>query len=343
MIAVVGTGSWGTTLAVVLARSGHETALLARSAAEAAELRTAGENRRFLPGVRLPAELLITDSASGALRGRRLILLVVPAQTMRRNLLALRPHLPPDAILLSCTKGLELETSQRMSEVIQDVLGPGASGRVAALSGPNLAPEVARGMPTATVVSARDERVAAFVQSEVRVPHLRIYTNADLIGVELAGALKNVIALGAGICDGLGYGDNAKAAFLTRGLAEIARLGMAMGANPLTFAGLAGIGDLVATCASRLSRNRHVGEELGLGRTLAEIQAGMAQVAEGVPTTAAAKELGQQYGVELPIVEQMHAVLFQGASPRVAVGELMTRDRKDELTGMVARTRGGQT
>lgn len=342
MIAVVGTGSWGTTLAAVLARSGHQTALLARSEGEAHELIAVGENRRFLPGLRLPSELLITASAEEALAGCRLVILVVPAQTMRRNLIALRPHLPAEAVLLSCAKGLEIGTSQRMSEVIQDVVGPSASARVAVLSGPNLAPEVARGMPTATVVSAHDDRVATFVQTELRLPHLRVYTNADLIGVELAGALKNVIALGAGICDGLGYGDNAKAAFLTRGLAEIARLGMAMGANPLTFAGLAGIGDLVATCASRLSRNRHVGEELGHGRRLAEIQAGMAQVAEGVPTTAAAKQLAAQYGVEMPIVEQMHAVLFAGASPRVAVGELMTRDRKDELTGMVHPPRGGQ-
>jgi glycerol-3-phosphate dehydrogenase (NAD(P)+) len=342
MITVVGTGSWGTTLAAVLARSGHTTSLLARSEAEASELRSARENRRFLPGLPLPPGLLITSLADEALSGCRLVMLVVPAQTMRRNLVALRDHLPHDAALLSCTKGLEIETSQRMSEVIQDVLGPSAGGRMAALSGPNLAPEVARGLPTATVVSALDERLATFVQSELHVPHVRVYTNVDLIGVELAGALKNVIALGAGFCDGMGYGDNAKAAFLTRGLAEMARLGVAMGANPLTFAGLAGVGDLVATCASRLSRNRHVGEELGRGRRLVEIQAGMAQVAEGVPTTAAAKRLAAQYGVEMPIVEQMHAVLFAGASPRVAVDELMTRDPKDELTGMVNPPRGGR-
>jgi glycerol-3-phosphate dehydrogenase (NAD(P)+) len=342
MIAVIGTGSWGTTLGVVLARSGHRASLLAQSEFEATTLRAAGENRRFLPGLTLPPQLLITASADEALCECRLVILVVPAQTMRRNLIALRPYLPVDAVLVNCAKGLEIGTSQRMSEVIVDVLGTSAGGRVAALSGPNLASEVARGLPTATVVSAREERIATFVQTQLHVPHLRVYTNSDLVGVELAGALKNVIALGAGICDGLGYGDNAKAAFLTRGLAEIARLGMAMGANPLTFAGLAGIGDLVATCASRLSRNRHVGEELGRGRPLAEIQADMAQVAEGVPTTAAAKLLAARYSVEMPIVEHMHAVLFGGASPQVAVSELMTRDRKNELTGMVNPAKGGQ-
>ncbi|MHB1130760.1 MAG: NAD(P)H-dependent glycerol-3-phosphate dehydrogenase [Chloroflexota bacterium] len=340
MIAIVGTGSWGTTLAIALAQEGHNVTLLARSEDEAQALREAGENRRFLPGTRFPESLVLTGDAGKALAGRQLVLLVVPAQTMRQNARRLRPHLGEEQVLVSCAKGLELATGRRMSEVLQDELGASASTRIAALSGPNLSGEVARGLPTATVVAARDERVAQFVQEELRLSKLRVYTNPDLIGVELAGALKNVIALGAGICDGLGYGDNAKAALLTRGLAEIARLGLAMGANPLTFAGLAGVGDLMATCASRLSRNRHFGEELGRGRPLAEIQTSMDQVAEGVPTTAAAKQLANRFGVEMPIAERMYAVLFSGASPRAAVAELMTRDPKDELAGMIAKPRG---
>lgn len=337
MITVVGTGSWGTTLAVVLARSGHETVLLARSQAEAAELRARAENRRFLPGIQLPPQLLLTASAEEAMGRARMVLLVVPAQKMRAQLAALRQHLPPEAVYVSCAKGLELPSGRRMSEVIREELGQAAASQTAALSGPNLAAEVARGLPTATVVAAPDEQVARFVQQNLAIPRLRVYTNTDLLGVELAGALKNIIAVGAGICDGLGFGDNAKAAFLTRGLAEIARLGLALGANPLTFAGLAGVGDLMATCASRLSRNRYVGEELGKGRSLAEIQAEMTMVAEGVPTTAAAKQLAESLRVEMPITEKMFAVLFAGASPREAVGELMMRDRKDELDGIIRR------
>ncbi len=334
MITVVGTGSWGTTLAIVLARSGVDTVLLARSEELARELRSAGENRRFLPGVGFPDGLVVTASPAAAFAGRQVVLLVVPAQRMRENVAALRPFIPADAVIVSAAKGLELETCLRMSEVIISELGPAAAGRVAALSGPNLAPEVAAGLPTATVVAAADERVAALVQTKLRIPHVRIYTNSDLVGVELGGALKNIIALGAGICDGLGYGDNAKAAFLTRGLAEIARLGAAMGANLLTFAGLAGIGDLVATCASRLSRNRYVGEELGRGRSLAQIRAGMTMVAEGVTTTVAARSLARRYGVEMPITEGLYRVLFEGRSPRDGVNELMMRDLKGELAGM---------
>jgi len=332
MIAVVGTGAWGTTLAVVLARSGIPSLLLAR-AAEAAELRATHENRRFLPGVRLPDNLTVVDSAA-ALADCGIVLLVVPAQRMRENVAALRPHLPAATIVVSAAKGLEVGTGKRMSQVIREELGPAHQSRIAALSGPNLALEVAAGLPTATVVAAADERVATVVQGELRLPRLRVYTNADLVGVELCGALKNIIALGAGVCDGLDFGDNAKAAFLTRGLAEITRLGVAMGANPLTFAGLAGVGDLVATCASKLSRNRHVGEQLGRGQSLAQIQERLGHIAEGVPTTAAAWRLARQYDVEMPITEKMYAVLFAGASPREAVSELMMRDPKGELAGI---------
>ncbi|MDA8217522.1 MAG: NAD(P)-dependent glycerol-3-phosphate dehydrogenase [Dehalococcoidales bacterium] len=335
MIAVVGTGSWGTTLAAVLARSGIETTLLARTAAVADELSAKRENRRFLPDVALPANLKVTHLPEVALPDQHVVMLVVPAQRMRENVLAIRPFLPSEGVIVSAAKGLEVQSGSRMSEVIREELGSAWGGRIAALSGPNLAREVARGLPTATVVAAADEHVARFVQTELQVPHLRVYTNSDLVGVELAGAMKNIIALGAGICDGLGFGDNAKAAFLTRGLVEIARLGITMGANPLTFSGLAGLGDLVATCASKLSRNRHVGEQLGRGRRWVDIQPEMTQVAEGVPTTAATRAIARANGVEMPITEKMFDVLFEGASPREAVGELMTRDRKGELAGIV--------
>ncbi|MHB1006265.1 MAG: NAD(P)H-dependent glycerol-3-phosphate dehydrogenase [Chloroflexota bacterium] len=335
MITVVGTGSWGTTLAVALTGEGVDTTLLARSPEEAAALASAGENVRFLPGVAFPSALKVSGNPAAALAERQLILLVVPAQRMRENLRALSGYIPESALLVSAAKGLELGSCKRMSEVIVEELGGSAASRVAALSGPNLACEVAAGLPTATVVAAADEQTAVLAQSALRLPRVRVYTNTDLIGVELAGALKNIIALGAGICDGLGYGDNAKAAFLTRGLAEIARLGVAMGANPLTFAGLAGVGDLVATCASRLSRNRYVGEQLGQGKSLTEIEAGMSQVAEGVTTTAAARALAQRYRVEMPITEKMYEVLFAGGTPREGVVELMMRDQKGELAGMM--------
>ena len=335
MIAVVGTGSWGTTLAITLAGGGVDTTLLARTAEEAVALTSACENVRFLPGIALPPNLKVSGDPSSALAGREIVLLVVPAQRMRENVRLLRGYLPKKALLVSATKGLEVGSCKRMSEVIAEELGSATAERVAALSGPNLAREVAAGLPTATVVAAADEQTAVRVQAGLHMQRVRVYTNVDLVGVELAGALKNIVALGAGICDGLGYGDNAKAAFLTRGLAEIARLGVAMGAHPLTFAGLAGVGDLIATCASRLSRNRSVGEQLGEGKSLAEIQAGMSQVAEGVPTTVAARELAIRYGVEMPIAEKMYQVLFAGGSPRESVVELMTRGQKDELAGML--------
>lgn len=334
MIAVVGSGAWGTTLAILLSRAGVPTALITRTGEEATRLRQAGENERFLPGIRFPASLDIGTPAGGLLEGRRVVLLVVPAQRMRANVAAIRDLLPAEAVLVSATKGLEIETCKRMSEVIAEELGPGAEERLAALSGPNLSREVARGLPTASVVAARNPAVAQAVQAMLRLPNLRLYSNPDIVGVELAGALKNIIALGAGACDGLGYGDNAKAAFVTRGLAEIARLGAAMGANPLTFSGLAGIGDLLATCASPLSRNRFVGEQLGRGRRLEDVRAEMGnQVAEGVTTVVAAHRLAERYGIEMPITAMVYAVLFGGLSPQEGVTNLMLRDQKGELSG----------
>jgi glycerol-3-phosphate dehydrogenase (NAD(P)+) len=334
---VLGTGSWGTTLAILQARLGRPVTLLARSADEAAALRAAGQNRRFLPDVPFPPGLEVTHDPAAALAGCTLLLLVVPAQTMRANLAALRPYLPaaaPGLLLVSAAKGLELGTLARMSQVLRAELPPAYHPSVAALSGPNIAKEVAAGRPAVAVAAAEDPGVAQQVQLALTGGLFRVYTNTDLIGVELAGALKNIIALGAGIADGLQAGDNAKAAFITRGLAEIARLGVAAGANLFTFAGVAGVGDLIATCASPFSRNRRLGAALVAGQTAEQFHAETGQVAEGVPTTHAARALAARHGIDMPIAEEMYQVLFAGKHPLAALATLMERDPTDELRGM---------
>jgi glycerol-3-phosphate dehydrogenase (NAD(P)+) len=332
MVAIVGTGSWGTTLAIMLARHSQPTLLLARTPEEAAALREAGEHSRFAPGVSFPAGLEIAGSPD-ALRSARVILLAVPSQTMRANVERIAPCVAPATILLSCAKGFERGSLLRMSEVIAAVL-PGHATRIGALSGPNIAREVLAGLPAVSVIATPDHAAAEAAQQVINTPAFRVYTGSDVVGVELAGALKNIIALGAGIADGMGTGDNAKAAFMTRGLTEIARLGIVLGASPLTFAGLAGLGDLVATCASPHSRNRRMGEALARGLTLQQAQAQLGQVAEGVTTVQTARELAAQHNVELPIADQLYRVLFEGKSPQQAVGELMQREVKHELEGM---------
>ncbi len=332
-IAVVGATGWGTTLAIVAARCGHVVRLLVRTQAEAQGLTAAGENRALLPGAAFPPGMALEADPARALGGAHLIIVAVPSRSLRENARRLRGHLPAGALVLSATKGLEQETCLRSTEVLAQEL-PDAQGRLAALSGPNLSKEIAAGQPAATVIAARELAHAQTAQQLLSSPSLRVYTSTDLAGVELAGALKNIIALGAGISDGLGYGDNAKAALMTRGLAEITRLGVALGAHPLTFAGLAGLGDLVATCSSPLSRNRTVGVALAQGRPLQEVLAGMRQVAEGVPTTAAARTLAQRHKIEMPIVEALYRVLFEGLSPRRAAEELLAREPAHELQGM---------
>jgi len=333
-VTIVGTGSWGTTLAIILARRGLEVTLWARTEEEARELDIRRANEAFLPGVQFPDNLTVSHSLPGALEACGLLLLVVPAQRMRENVRRVRECLREGTIVVSAAKGLEIETTLRMTEVLKEELPPRFHSHLAALSGPNLAREIIAGLPASTVVASENYEAARSVQGLIMTPQFRVYTHNDVVGVELAGALKNIIALGAGISDGLGYGDNAKAALMTRGLAEITRLGVAAGANPLTFAGLAGIGDLVATCASPHSRNHYVGEQLAQGRSLAEIQASMRMVAEGVPTTIAALQLARRYSVEMPIAEQMYHVLSEGKDPRRAVIDLMTRDAKGELDGL---------
>ena len=331
-VAVVGAGSWGTTLAVVAARAGRAVALHVRSPNIAAAISAERRNARYLPDLVLPDGIEVTTNLATACHGAALILVVVPSQTVRENARALVPVVG-DAIVLSAVKGLERGSLKRMTEVLREELPPAAASHVAALSGPNLAAEVAAGKPATAVVAGEDSAVAERARDLLGGGAFRCYTNGDVVGVEMGGALKNVIAIGAGIGDGLGAGENAKAAFMTRGIAEIARLGIAAGAEPLTFAGLTGLGDLVATCASPLSRNRRVGQELATGRPLADVLAGMSQVAEGVFTTEAAYELGRRANVELPITEQMYAVLFEGKSPLAAIADLMRREPKDELAG----------
>lgn len=331
--AVVGTTSWGTTLALHLAKRGHSVALWARTVEEAQQLQREGENQRFLPGFPFPPSLRVTASLDEAFGDASLVVIVVPSKSIRQNAQRVRDALRRDAIVVSATKGLEMSTGMRMTQALLEEL-PGLGARICALSGPNLSGEVARELPASTVVACQDEALAKVVQLAFMSPQLRVYTNVDIIGVELAGALKNVITLGAGMGDGLGYGNNSKAAFITRGLAEITRLGVAAGANPLTFAGLAGLGDLIATAASPLSRNRFVGEQLARGRRLGEILAGMQNVAEGVDTTAAAMRLSREMGVEMPITRATYGVLFEGLTPQQAVAALMERAPQPEWLGV---------
>ncbi len=332
-IAIIGTTAWGTTLGVVLAHKGLEVGLWARTEQEATKLRCAGPNPTLLTGIALPPRLSITSLLSEALGDAKALILAVPSQTMRQNVKLVAEHLNESVLVVSAAKGLEIGSNKRMSHVIAEEIEPRFRSNICVFSGPNLSREVLSNLPAATVVAAWDEAIARKVQRLLTTPNFCVYTNTDVIGVELGGALKNIIALGAGMADGLGYGDNAKAAFITRGLTEITALGVALGANPLTFSGLAGLGDLIATCASPLSRNHYVGAELTKGRSLKEITDSMTGVAEGVNTTVAAWNLAQEMGLEMPITEKIYQVLYTGVDPRQAAAELMAAEAKHELAG----------
>ncbi len=329
-VAVIGTTAWGTALGILLASRGVEVRLWARTAEEARRINKERKNAAHLPYAPFPDGISATASPSEAFEGASLIILAVPSQTMRENLRKLKAHIGKSALLLNVSKGVEIETMRRMSEVIEEEVG--GRERIAVLSGPNFAREVVLGMPTATVVASAEMKTAGMIQRLVSTQYFRAYTNEDVIGVELGGALKNVIALAVGMSDGLGFGDNTRAALITRGLAEITRLGVAAGANPLTFSGLAGMGDLVATCTSQLSRNRFVGQELARGRALKEILSSMEGIAEGVTTVKAALKLARHLGVEMPIAEQVHRVLFEGSMVKEAVRALMERELKPEIS-----------
>ncbi len=330
-IAVIGAGSWGTALARLLAAKGREVVLWSHRPEHAAALREHRENSEYLPGFPLPPDLEVTADLAAAVREATLVVMVVPSHGFREVLAAMAPHLRPDACLLSASKGIENKTLMTMTAVMEDVLGAGIRDRVGVLSGPSFAREVAADIPTAVTVAAHDPVTAHSFQEAFFTEVFRVYTSLDVIGLELGGPLKNIVAIAAGISDGLGYGTNTRAALITRGLAEITRMGVKMGANPLTFSGLAGLGDLVLTCTGDLSRNRQVGLMLGQGRKLGTILAEMKMVAEGVKTTRSAYRLARKQGVEMPILDQVYEVLYEDKPCARAVRDLLARDQKDEL------------
>ena len=329
-VTVVGTTTWGTTLATLLSRKNIASTLVARSAEEARSLDAGRENPRFLPGVPFPQFLTVTDDLEEAFKDTTMIILAVPSQRFRDNIRWIKNSIRDSPIVLAATKGLEMDTGKRMSQILVEELPAHLSQLTCVLSGPNLALEIVDGKPASTVVASRDRKAAGKAQEILMSPAFRVYTNDDVVGVELGGALKNIIALGAGISDGLSCGDNAKSAFISRGLAEITRLGVAAGAKPSTFAGLAGLGDLIATCSSPLSRNHFVGRQLAEGQPLDQILASMKNVAEGVYTTPAALKMARELKVEMPITRATFRVLFEGLDVKQAIAELMGRPPRVE-------------
>jgi glycerol-3-phosphate dehydrogenase (NAD(P)+) len=324
-LAIFGAGSWGTALAIALSSRFQSIHLWARDPGRAAAMNRLRENRRYLPGFLLPSCVRVSCDLKAMLDGAGMVILAVPSHSLRSVITAMRPHLALEATLVSAVKGIEEGTLLRMSEVIAQAAPVTSAARVAVLSGPTFAKEIAAGEPAAVVVASEDPSIGASVQHAFCTPSLRLYASQDVIGVELGAALKNVIAIAAGICRGLGLGSNTAAALVTRGLAEITRLALMMGASPRTLSGLAGLGDLVLTTTGELSRNRYVGIQLGQGHTLKEILASMTMIAEGVATCRAARELGLRHGVDLPITNKMYEVLYESKDPRQALGELMNR------------------
>jgi len=329
-IAVIGAGSWGTALTISLALAGRDVALWARREAAAEVMREERHNPTYLPEAIIPDSVMVTSDLDRATEGRSIWVFATPSQSVREIATRLASRATPDHVLVSVAKGIENGTLLTTTGVLAEAVPSVPRERLAVLYGPSHAEEVAAAVPTAVVVAAYDAEAGSRLQSLFMSPRLRVYANSDVLGVEIAGSVKNGLAIAAGMSEGVGYGDNAKAALITRGIAEIRRLGMAMGARASTFSGLAGIGDLVVTCMSRHSRNRAVGFEIGSGRSLEEVTGTMDMVAEGVRTTESVYELSRRYGVEMPITEAVYAILFEGKAPRTAVHELMTRSAKQE-------------
>lgn len=329
---VIGAGSWGTTLANLLAEKGNRVTLWVYESDLALRMQQTGINDVYLPGISLSKNLEYTDNLQQAVKDCSMLLFVSPSQVTRQVLQQALSDIDSEALIVCASKGIENDTLELMSQVFEELLPEGQRARLGFLSGPSFAREVAQGMPTAVVAAARDLQLAEEIQQIFSTDRFRVYTHDDIIGVELGGAMKNVIALAAGVSDGLGFGYNSRAGLITRGLAEMTRLGLKLGGRAETFAGLAGMGDLVLTCTGDLSRNRTVGLELGKGRKLGEILSGMQMVAEGVKTTLSAYQLAQKLGVEVPIIEQMYQILYQDKDPRQAVSDLMLRDLKAEMT-----------
>jgi len=332
--AIIGDGAMGTLSAILLAQNGRRVRMWSAFEEHARDIRRDRENKRFLPGFRLPDGFAVSTDAREVCEGADLVVIAVPTRHLRSVLERVKAALPEGALYVSVVKGIERKTLLRPSQVVEAVTGPKFTrrgGRLAVLSGPCLSREVAAGLPATVVVASADPKDAEAARNAFATPHFRIYTNDDLVGVELGGALKNITAIAAGICDGLELGSNAKAALVTRGLVEMTRLGAALGARPETFAGLAGLGDLVTTCASSLSRNHHVGEEIGRGRRLEEVLAEMGRVEpEGVETTRSVVALAAKHGVEMPITQEVYAVLFEGKPAPDALADLMSRRPKAE-------------
>lgn len=332
-VAVMGAGSWGSAFSMLCADAGEQVRLWARRPEVVQQINTVHRNADYLPDVDMPHAIRATSDAGEALGGAEIVVVAVPSHALRANLQDWGSRAPAEATFVSLIKGIETSSGQRASQIIRQVTGAPYS-HVVVVSGPNLAVECAQRMPSGTVVAGPESAITTRVQAACHTPHFRVYTNPDVIGVELAGAAKNPIALAAGLADGMGFGDNSKAMLVTRGLAEITRLGVALGGNPLTFSGLAGIGDLVATCMSRHSRNHHVGAELGRGRTLEEITAEMRMVAEGMRSSAALSQIAERHGVDMPLTRGVAQVVHDGRSPREVMAELMGRERKSEFHGM---------
>jgi glycerol-3-phosphate dehydrogenase (NAD(P)+) len=330
-VAVIGAGGWGTALSIAAARAGREVRLWSRNASLAEEINARRVNSAYLEGHEVPEGVRATPDAGEALRGAGMVILAAPSHATRGLLERLRGEFEPGAVVVSATKGVEDETGRRISEVVSEVLGRDSASRFVCLSGPSFAREVAAGQPTAVVAASADEALGRVVQQALSAGNFRVYTNPDVVGTELGGASKNVMALAAGMVAGLGLGTNSVAALVTRGLAEMTRLALAEGARLETLMGLAGLGDLVLTCTGSLSRNRHVGQELGRGRTLDDVLAGMREVAEGVRTARAIRLLAARRGVEMPITEEVYAVLYEGKPARAAVESLMMRPLKNEV------------
>ncbi len=328
-VAVLGDGGWGTALALGLCRNGHDVRVWGPFPDYIAEIRANGENRKFLPGVPLPSGILWTADRTEAAGSADVVVLASPSRFYPEVVASFAGDIGPEARVVSVSKGLSKDGHQRMSEMAADLLH---HPHIAVLSGPSHAEEVARNVPSAVALACTDADIAATLQEVFATPTFRVYTTPDVVGVELGGALKNVIAIAAGVCDGLGFGDNTRAALVTRGLAEMTRLGTSLGADAATFAGLSGIGDLMVTCGSKLSRNRAVGERLGKGESTREIMGHMDQVAEGVWTCSSARLLARDRGVEVPITDEVYAIVHEGKNPREAVQDLLSRDPKPEVS-----------
>jgi glycerol-3-phosphate dehydrogenase (NAD(P)+) len=329
-IAVVGAGSWGTVLASVLADNGHEVNIWARNAKIVEEINNFHCNEKYLGKAKLSSDLVATNSLEMAVVNKEVVLFAVPSHSMREMVKQVKPYLQAESLLIHAAKGFEQETWKRMSEVMLEEL-PDWRDRIVVLSGPSHAEEVIHRSPTTVVVASSCQHSAELTQTLFINPYFRVYTNPDVIGVEVGGALKNIVALATGLSDGLGYGDNARAALMTRGLAEIARLGLAMGADPITFVGLSGVGDLIVTCTSNYSRNWRAGYQIGQGKSLDDVLSNMHMVVEGVKTTRAGHALKQKHQIEMPITEQLYEVLFGGKDSKIAVDDLMRRGKTQEL------------